>query len=127
MHEADHAEPVNWLRRMCPTAIAIWCGEVPLPRMMFLYYFTGIVGLSIPINGIRIFGFQPEGPLWVTYSIGLLVYTCFVSVGTWKSADHYDGSATFLIRFMTKGTILAVYLIMCIGFLVGLMRGLGKF
>ena len=111
-----------WIADKFPTATMIWIGEIGLHRMLWFYFFAGFVVLAIPINVVRSLGFQPQGPFWVLYSLGLVFYACFICVGTWKSADHYQGPR--LIAIMAKLTILFVYIIMGSGFVYGISLSL---
>jgi hypothetical protein len=111
-----------WIAQKLPTAAAIWNGEVGLYKMLWFYFFAGFVVLAIPINFVRGFGYEPQGPFWVAYSLGLVFYACFICVGTWKSADHFRGPR--LVALMAKLTILLVYIIMGSGFLYGMSLAL---
>lgn len=106
------------IERTIPTMVAAWRGDIGLYRMLWLYMFVGFVGLAIPINFVRILGYQPTGTPWVIYSLGIVGYACFVCVGTWKSADKHQGS--FFVKAMIKLTILLIYIIMASGFLYGI-------
>ena len=106
------------ISRIFPTMVAVWRGDVGLYRMLWLYLFVGFVGLAIPMNFVRGLGYQPSGKIWVIYSLGLVAYACFVCIGTWKAADKHAGS--FVIKVMTKFTILLIYIIMSTGLLYGL-------
>ena len=107
------------IERTFPTIVAVWRGDIALSRMLWLYMFVGFVGLAIPINFVRVLGFQPSGIPWVLYSVGLVCYACFVCVGTWKSADKLQGS--LFVKFMVKLTILLIYINMSAGFLSGVI------
>ena len=120
MVDRSQFRALSLTQRHFPTARAIWRGEVPLFRMIFLYLFVGTLGLSIPINSIRALGHQPAGGFWVVYSLGLIAYVCFICIGTWKAADDHEGS--MIIPLMTKFTILVIYIVMGSGFLFGLFQ-----
>ena len=108
----------SWISENFPTAISIWNGEIGLYKMLWFYFFAGFVVLAIPINVIRSLGYQPHGPFWVAYSLGLVFYACYICVGTWKSADHFQGPR--IVPIATKLTILLVYIIMGVGFIYGI-------
>ena len=67
-----------------PTVTALWRGEMPLPRAVWLYGVAGSLIFAFPVNLVTLGGGRAGGSAFLFYSFCLLVYTGLVCVGMWK-------------------------------------------
>jgi hypothetical protein len=86
-----------------PTVTALWRGEMPLPRAVWLYGVAGSLIFAFPVNLVTLGGGGAGGSAFLFYSFCLLVYTGLVCVGMWKSASRYEG--TWFFPFITKFSV----------------------
>ena len=87
--------------------------------MVFFYFFAGSVVLALPINLAGAFGYSISGTPGVVYSLGLLGYFFLVCVGTWRSANHYEGPV--VVAWVVKLSLLLIYIFLSVSFLVSLV------
>lgn len=108
-------------RRFFPTVSDIWNGRISLPKMFFFYFFAGSIVLALPINAAGALGYSISGFAGTIYALCLVSYFLLTCVGTWKSADHYKGP--ILIPIIIKFSILLIYIVLGISFLIALAPG----
>lgn len=85
----------------------LWRGRIPLATAGILYGLLGLVMLVAPILYLH----GTKSPLMGTpfmtgLSLFLLVYSIFIAISIWRSANNYHGAAAW--RYVAKGSILFV-------------------
>ena len=103
-----------------PTIAAIWRGQIPLSKVVWFYGFMGSIVLALPVNLSTITGAPRSNTLMVSYCVLVVLYTVFVSVAIWKSANQYRG--LFIWPLISKLSVAIVLSLMAASFLVGLLR-----
>lgn len=96
--------------------LALWRGEISLPKTGWGYGLLITVAMSIPLVFITISGYAAAVPnLMLALSVAILLHTPFMAVAIWRSANRYEGRG--LWRWLAKGSILFIILYVVIGLL----------
>ena len=103
-----------------PTIAAIWRGQIPLSKVVWFYGFMGSIVLALPVNLSTITGVPRSNTLMISYCAIIVLYTVFVSVAIWKSANQYRG--LFIWPLVSKLSVAIVLSLMSVSFLLGLLR-----
>ncbi len=101
-----------------PTIAAIWQGRIPLSRVVWFYGFMGSIVLALPVNLSTITGAPRSSTLMVGYCVVIILYTIFVSIAIWKSANQYRGP--FIWPLISKLSVAIVLSLMAASFVLGL-------
>ena len=78
----------DWTGRM-------WRGEIGLARAFWEYAIVAGTLVHLVTTGLAYGAFVAGAPLWLAAAIFFLAapYTVLVTVGVWRSAEHYRGPA----------------------------------
>lgn len=84
----------------------LWCGRLSLAKTGILYGLFGMVLLVAPVLYIHGTNSPLRGtPVMAGISLLLLIYSVFIGICIWRSANNHSG---FAGRYLAKGSILFV-------------------
>ncbi|HEX9768021.1 MAG TPA: hypothetical protein VGA50_02510 [Kiloniellales bacterium] len=89
--------------------VALWRGQVPLPRTAWLYGGVLLVAFLSPVVVLTALR-SPflHSPLMVPLCVFVLLYAAFIAVAIWRSANNYCGWVAW--RALAKGSVVVVFM-----------------
>lgn len=91
------------------TVAALWQGQVPLARTAWIYGGLALLLFLSPLVTLSLLGpAWLQSPPVVALSLFVLVYSVFIAVAIWRSANNYQG--WFAWRALAKGSVVVVAL-----------------
>ena len=89
--------------------MALWRGQVPLARTAWFYGGVLLVAILSPVVVLTALK-SPwiHSPLMLPLCVFVLLYSVFIAVAIWRSANNYGGWVAW--RALAKGSVVVVFM-----------------
>ena len=89
--------------------MALWRGQVPLARTAWIYGGVLLIALLSPVIVLTALR-SPwiHSPLMIPLCLFALLYSAFIAVAIWRSANNYGGWVAW--RALAKGSVVVVFM-----------------